>query len=63
MSCKDDNKKWSQEITGRDENLFIWALREKGLDDVDIFNIIEVIDEICLRCFDHTRPCQCQNYD
>lgn len=60
MSCKEANKKWSQKF-GRDEILFISRLKDKGLDDVDIFNIIEVFENICLHCFDYDRGCQCWN--
>ena len=61
MSCKDDNKKWSREFSGTDENLFIRNLKDKGLDDIDIFNVIEVLSNICKHCYDAPHNCQCWN--
>ena len=48
---------------GKDKNLFLINLIDKGFNDTQILDIINTINGICLHCFDNTSSCQCWNDD
>lgn len=34
-------------------------LRQRGFNAFEISGFLEALDEVCLACFDHPRPCTC----
>lgn len=52
---------WCRKTSGVDENLFVKQLYNKGFNENDIEDIIEIMESVCQKCWNANPICQCWN--
>ena len=60
MTQEEKIKKWCQKKSYTDENAFIKELR-RNFRDEQIMLILDIIDDICVHCWDGSPGCYCCN--